>query len=156
MTKDSKEDEVKTAWFNAVEIEVEQVTLELSGMNNELVHRVRLTTDIGDVTYKPRKKTEVSGKIGGFNTTSSKNELFTISEFSLEFPVFKVLSDDTSEGKQKVTISYGEIVGDKGEVYKYMRDAQAKTLYYPKFHKDTKDTLDRQLEKKEKFKKGSL
>ena len=152
----SNEQEVVAKWYNAVEVSVEFAELELSGKNGELVHRLRLKTDIGDVTFKPRKKAEVTGELAGFKTKTSTTELYTVSDFLLDFPVFKALSDNCSNGPQTVTLSYAEISGEDGTIYKFMRDSQAKTLYYSEFHKDTKETLDRQLEKKEKFKKGSL
>ncbi len=158
------QEEPKREWHNAVKVEVSEVEIELTGKNNEQVDRLRLVTDIGDITYRPRKKSVSRGTLAGFKTSVKNKELFTMSEFVLEFPLIKELNNQTLKKPQELWLSYAQITNtyeneneDTGETeseevsYRYMVDNQVEDIYYEFVHKKDKANLEKQKKIQAKF-----
>lgn len=150
----AENENVKPKYTHAKKLNVNKVILELAGKDNDLVHRIRLDTDAGDLTYKPRKKAEISSEMSGFFTVAKTTELPKVSEFVTENPMLKELSVNCKKEPQEITVSFAEIsrIDDDDEViwYKFLRDYQFKTIYYAKYHKDDSN-LQQQKEWKQKY-----
>lgn len=157
----SEQNEIKPRYSHAVKAYVSKVTLELFGKNSEFVNRVRLDTDLGSITHRPKKRIEELSKVSGFDTVSRKTEMMTVNEFIAEYPEMKKLNELAKNEPQLVHLSFVEIMGDKDsddddEIwYKFMRDYQFKNIYCPALDTNN-EKLQIQLDWAKKFKERDL
>ena len=147
---------VKPKFYYCVPVAVSKIVLERDGKNNELLRRLRMETDLGNITYKPKKRTIEQNNLLGFETESSKVESFLVSEFLIENPMLKELNDSANKKPQEIILSYAEISNidketNEEKFYKYLVEKQFKSLYWENYHKDTKETLDIQKKNKETY-----
>ena len=161
MKETKQENEFKPEWYHCVPVKVEKIVLERTGKNGEQLVRIRLETDLGNITYKPKKQQTVIEKLAGFETEIKKTDLFSTSEFITENPLLVELSKNCKEEPQEVILGYGEISrfnDEEGEpdYFKFMMEGQFKSLYYEKYHKTDKSNLEKQKEKKQKYQETEL
>lgn len=153
---------IKPIWHNCETMEVTKVVLEVTGDNNGFIHRIRLETESSnDITFKPRKEVIETGDVTGFTTTAKRSDMLTISEFVLENPAIKLLSENCKKSPQKITLTYATIEGfdeEKQETvyYNYMRDKQFKTIYYELYHKKDENNIKAQEDAKKKYEEKNL
>lgn len=152
---EKKMEKPKMKWHNAVVLKVDSIELERTGQNNEYIDRVRLYTNKGEITHKPRKQQTVKEQIAGFNTVVQKTETYTLTEFTLSNEMLKVLNENCLKSPQEIVISYATMTtenkdGEEVE-YNFMRDEQFKTIYYEKYHKDNKENLKKQRDKAKRY-----
>lgn len=160
MPKDLEADN-KPKWFNAQKVKVNKIVLELTGAKDELVQRIRLETEAGNITYKPKKIIEQTSTIGDFGTESTRKENYTVTEFLANNAMLVTLAKNCKKEPQEIVISYAEFVtfNEKEKEfisYFYMLDNQFSTIYYKEFHKDDKSNLEKQKEKAKKFEEEEL
>lgn len=158
--EEQEQKEVIPKWFHCVPVMVEKVLVETTPKESK-VFRVKLMTDLGDITYKPKKQIEEKSELGGFDTVTQKLELFTMGEFVTNNPLLKQLSDNCKKEPQEIILGYAEISRfdelEQEEVfYKYLTKGQFETIYYEKVHGKDKSNLKKQEEKKEKYNKKEL
>jgi len=146
------EDVVKAEWYNAITVKVNEIVIEKT--SQESINRIRFKTDIGDITYKPRKSVTETEEIAGFKTETVAKKLFTMGEFVKENPMLNELNKNCSNEPQVLVVSYGQItnIDDHNEErkYRYMRDFQWNEIYYATYHK-SEENLQKQIERKQKY-----
>jgi hypothetical protein len=141
-------DEIKPIYKNAVKVNLTDISIKVTKTedNEILIERIRFKTDIGDITYKPKKDTENIQKIKGLKITETLKERYTLNEFLTEYPLIEIMNNDLENNPIEIVLSYAEFTKeyDNGEAtYRFMRDYQFKTIYYEKFHKDIKTNLEK-------------
>jgi hypothetical protein len=149
----------KPKYFNAVKVEVSKVVLETTTRNEvKFVSRIRLITDLGEITYKPKRQVTKTTEIDGFETEEVITEQLTTTEFRNANKMLVLLNDNAKEKPQEIWLSYAEISRfdereNEEKFYMYMLRNQFESIYYEKFHKSDKSNLEYQQEKKEKYSK---
>lgn len=148
------QEEIKPIYKNAVKTKVNEITIETrrNTDNNLIIKRLRLKTDLGDITYKPKKKIEKKQEIKGFSVIEDETDFFTIDEFLDKYPFIEILAKNSNEKPQEIVLSYAEFTkkyedNDKEVTYRFMRDYQFETVYYPEVH-----STDKRLKKMEEWK----
>jgi len=154
-----KEDKPKVKYYHVIPVKVSGVMLKLTPDKRYLI-RIKLITDIGDITHKPKKWVNVNESLAGFDVEISDSEYIEITEFILANPMLVMLSKESKKTPQEIWLSYAEIEGVDNEgvskKYKFMGTGQFKNIFYEEFHKEDKTTLNKMKETKEKFSEVEL
>lgn len=157
-TPEPKKQELsKAVWHHCVPVKVEKVVMERTGKNHEFVFRVRLETDIGNITHKPRNRKISTSELGGIATEDREVEIPTTADFITNNRMLVQLSKNCKDKPQEIILSYAEassynVEQEEDVFYKYMFSNQFSSIYYDKVHgKDTTETLDKQKEIKKKY-----
>lgn len=139
---------------------VNKVLLETTGKNKEYVERVRLLTDIGDITYKPKKIVSVTDTSGEIEEVYTEPKLFLKTEFLTNNKKLVVLAKNCKNEPQEIWITPIEIgrfndIEQEVLFYKYLSRNNWESLYYDRVDKTDK-LKKQQIEKAEKHKGEEL
>lgn len=161
MEQEEIEQLAKPKWYSCVPVKVEKVILEVTGKDTKQVQRIRLVTDLGDITHKPRQIVDEKTTSGAFEVQSSRVDLLDIDEFIVNNPMLKKLAEDCKKKPQEVTLTYAEIGRldeETGEpiYYKYMQRNQFESIYYGGFHGKDKSNIETQKERQKKYEEREL
>lgn len=154
------EEELRPKYRYAKKVLVSKIVLEVSRVNEDQINRVRLVTNLGDITYKPKKtKTELK-ESKGFEIEREIADVFTIEDLEDEYPVLFALAKDVKKEEREITLTYVEkdFYNEREETtqtYRFLRDSHIETLYYDGFHKNT-DNIKKQQELKKKYSEKEL
>lgn len=144
----SEENKPRNRYFHCVPLDVEKIDLEAPMNDKKILERVRLFTDLGDITSRQKKVTEEKTELHGFGDVSRKSEPYTKAEFIANNPMLVLLVENCKVKPQRIILSYTEM----DEEYKFLNKKQFDSIYYEKFHKkDTSTSLDIQKEVKKKY-----
>lgn len=165
MKKQEKEQQEKKTEFSKPiyrhleKVLVKKIVLELT-RDEQYVKRVRLETESGNITYKPKYTEKKQKELAGIETENTETKLFGTSEFIASNPMLVTLSKNTKKEYQEIICSYAETttILDEDETedkpqqtYKFMRSYLFNNIYYPVFHKEDKTTLENLEDLKDKY-----
>lgn len=153
MANETQQKFSKPKWVFAKPVKVSKVVLERT-MDKQKVNRVRLETDVGNITYKPRIREMESEELAGYEMENVTKELHEVSEFIANNPMLSQLAKDCKQQPQEIYISFAETQqeNDNGEVttYYYTRKSGFEGIYYPNYHKND-ELLQKQKEIAERY-----
>lgn len=137
-------------------IEVTRFLLEADKRNEDNLQRIRLETNVGDVTLRlDKSKTEIKER-NGLEIMQKKQDLYTIEDFEKQFPTLLKLALEVKKSKSEtIVLTYVETfmyndVEKEWNAYKYMKPQHAYSVHYEKVHKDD-GMIKKQEEMKNKY-----
>jgi len=159
MTPEEIKEKTQTRYCNAKTVTIHKVEIEKSKYSRGqeiLIGRIRLSTDVGDITYKPKKEVTNNSNIAGLDIVSTETEEYSLTEFLMNNTFIKQLAIATKDNLSvEAVVSYtefGKHIESEDQVvyYKFMRNYQFESIYVEQIHKDDKTNLKAQQERANK------
>ena len=148
---EEKPKENKPIWHTAETLKVKELRLMREEKDENLVKGVKfITNENKEICYFLSEDIFKLGEIAGIQTETKDKKKYLVADFVLGNPMLQILAKNLKTMEQTLTFTYQERVFNGKPYYSGFKN-QFTTIYYPFFHKDTKDTLDKQMANKNKY-----